>query len=206
MATILLDIYLRPTQKSLASCVNVCYPNVNAFSPLEHLTLLLFHTRTGNISIGGNKERNEVSQVAQGRGEQFNFYATSDATMVEATIFNSFDEVGTECIQGNDIPQSSLLAAHFLLQLKEQHHTTQAAINFTVKSIQDIIKLLQQSSSIPNDNDDGCSIFDPFHQLNTEYQQIKFYKQHFGLIITVDLVYNNFFALGTTYNRTWKAL
>ena len=109
------------------------------------------------------EERNEVSQVA------------SEASMAEVMNFNelTFDEVGTECIHSNDIciPQTSLLAAHFLLQLKEQHHATQAAINFTVKSVQDIIMLLQQNSlsSIPND---GCSIADPFHQLNTEYQQI----------------------------------
>ena len=81
-----------------------------------------------------------------------------------------------------------------MLLLKEQHHTTQTSINFAVKAIKGIInsatdsmmesvmsQLQQQNIPIPADID-NCFKLDLFNQLDTEYQQTKFYKHHFGLV------------------------
>ena len=44
------------------------------------------------------------------------------------------------------------------------------------------LKLQQQNIPIPFDID-NCFKVDPFNQLSTEFKQVKFYKNHFGLVV-----------------------
>ena len=86
-----------------------------------------------------------------------------------------------------------LAAARFLLTLKEKYRLTQASLNFALESVDDIIKITSQriQHSVYKELDDsGLSLTfscfqmcNPFSNLRTEYQQTKFYKDNFGLIV-----------------------
>ena len=86
-----------------------------------------------------------------------------------------------------------LAAARFLLTLKEKYRLTQASLNFALESVSDIINItsrniehavcqeLSESGISPSP-----SCFhtpDPFSNLKTEYQQTKFHRDNFGLIV-----------------------
>ena len=82
-------------------------------------------------------------------------------------------------------------AALFLLSFKEKYLLPQVAINFAVGSIQQIVEsacLSALSSAQEIDPSSVSSIMenleDPFALLNTNYQQNKFYKEKFGLVVS----------------------
>ena len=91
-----------------------------------------------------------------------------------------------------DIEQA---VTQFLLIFKEKYKLTQAAINFAVKSVTDIVKLtsenieqhvLAQLVKIDPCNDYLSRPFpftDHFMNLRTEYQQNKYYRDNLGLIV-----------------------
>lgn len=86
-----------------------------------------------------------------------------------------------------------LAGARFLLTLKEKYRLTQASLNFALESVHDIIKITSQSihNSVCKELEDGSfpptsgcfQTYDPFSNLRTEYQQTKFYKDNFGLVV-----------------------
>ena len=91
------------------------------------------------------------------------------------------------------------VAAKFLLILKEQHHLSQSAIDFTVVSVNELVGLICkklkcsveevfQENEIPTMGDiDKCfeSFTSPLDGLATEYQQNKFYREYLGLVVRV---------------------
>ena len=92
-----------------------------------------------------------------------------------------------------DIEQA---VTQFLLIFKEKYKLTQAAINFAVKSVTDIVKLtsenieqhvLAQLVKIDPCNDSYLSrpfpFTDHFMNLRMEYQQNKYYRDNLGLIV-----------------------
>ena len=104
----------------------------------------------------------------------------------------------------HDIPQSSLdrsrspqyTAAMFLLAFKEKYKLSQKAINFSVDSINSIVRSTCESikSSVKeslskgltgNDIMDCFDHVDPFDSLDTEYKQSKFYRENFGLVVCI---------------------
>ena len=98
----------------------------------------------------------------------------------------------------SDVPSSSTsvpcperAAAMFLLTFKEKYMMPQAAINFATGAINGIIDSVRDSllQSIQNDSDNislpvNVQHEDPFSSLRTEYQQTKFYREEFGMIVS----------------------
>ena len=98
----------------------------------------------------------------------------------------------------DDVPNGTLsierTAALFLLTFKERYMLPQAAINFAVSAVNGIVtsacESIQQSllTSINLPTDEISTHFepeDPFASLQTEYQQTKFYRQVFGMVVSV---------------------
>ena len=92
-----------------------------------------------------------------------------------------------------------MAAGNFILTVKEKFKFTQASLNYIMQAVNEITKLsannikqsvikeLQESgSTITSCLDlDQCFLpVNPFDELNTEYQQTKFFKEKFGLVIS----------------------
>ncbi|SMN12480.1 hypothetical protein SPBRAN_1135 [uncultured Candidatus Thioglobus sp.] len=83
------------------------------------------------------------------------------------------------------------VAAMLLLTLKEKYMISQDAVNFTLGSISSIVDgvcdsikdSIQERSSLTSDMLACFNHSDPFDSLQTEYQQTKFYKKEFGLVV-----------------------
>lgn len=92
----------------------------------------------------------------------------------------------------------ALVSAKFLLTLKENFRLTQVALDYTIESVIDIVKLTSHEielsvktklqslypSEIPQTFSDCFVTVNPFEKLKTEYQQTQFYKEHLGLIVS----------------------
>ena len=94
----------------------------------------------------------------------------------------------------DNIPSSERSAAIFLLTLKEKYSVSQKAIDFAVGSMTTIMdnmcdtikESVERSLEQEKDKSDIISCFnhvDPFSYLQTEYQQSKFYRKEFGLVV-----------------------
>jgi hypothetical protein len=82
---------------------------------------------------------------------------------------------------------SRAIAGKFLLMLKERHNMTQTAISFAIDSVKKLITCasndVMATASATGVNIDSENI-DPFHGLETEYFQTKYYKEHLGLVVS----------------------
>ena len=99
--------------------------------------------------------------------------------------------------QGTQLtPSRERTAALFLLTFKEKYRLSQTAINFAVGSINTIVDDVCQSVEYSVQRaleQDGCtseispyfSNHDPFANLQTDYQQAKFYRDEFGLVVSL---------------------
>ncbi len=113
-------------------------------------------------------------------------------------------------------------AALFLLTLKEKYKLTQTALNFALGGVNQIVTgvcdSIEQSLKASIDTStlgfNISSVFeynDPFSTLQTEYQQSKFYREHFGLVVSGKwlVAVNKLIEsvlLGTRYSATWVIL
>jgi hypothetical protein len=140
-----------------------------------------------NIDI--NEEQDEDSSV----------HVDSDFVLEEE------ENVEEENLEEENLEEEnlSLASAKFLLTLKEKFRLTQVALDYTIDSVMDIVKLTSHeieqsvtrklqslnSSEISQTLSDCFVTVNPFDNLKTEYQQTQFYKEHLGLIepITVEL-------------------
>ena len=96
-------------------------------------------------------------------------------------------------------PRNSLRrsAALYLLTLKEQYQLTQAAMDFSIGQVrnmfqyalEDIQKLVEERVTSNIDVSDCFSHVDPFETLETEYLQSKYYKENFGLVVSIIISY-----------------
>ena len=88
-------------------------------------------------------------------------------------------------------------AASFILNLKEKFKLTQVSIDFVTHSVEELLKastenikqgileyLHQQGIEIALPFPDKCFPVNLFQRFTTEYQQTKFYKEYFGLIVS----------------------
>ena len=88
-------------------------------------------------------------------------------------------------------------AAQFLLTIKEKYCLTQAAVDYAVGSVNQmvshvceelhvsVVRTLQNNNiPIPEELNDTFTLIDPFQGLATEYQQSKYYQEHFGLVVS----------------------
>lgn len=98
----------------------------------------------------------------------------------------------------------NVISARFLLNLKERHKLTQVALDYILDAVTElnevivnkikqnvsrkIEELAQESihdlTSIQSPLNDCFIPTNPFLHLRTEYKQTKFYKEHFGLIVS----------------------
>ncbi len=101
-----------------------------------------------------------------------------------------------------DGPQKS--AALFLLRMKEQYRLTQVSIDFVVSHMNGIISTVMQSTQtkvcdsireqltdvqMETDLPDVSSCFapvNPFEGFETEHKQLKFYREHFNLVVSLN--------------------
>ncbi len=120
---------------------------------------------------------------------------------------DGFDDEGSDDVGDHDEESEAVCssqpkvtleksAALFLMTLKEKYKLTQTAVGFSIDQIITIIDIsLQQAKdqveSIVNgvgtdipDLSECFNIDDPFAALNSEYLQTKFYREHFGLIVS----------------------
>ena len=83
-----------------------------------------------------------------------------------------------------------IAAAKFILTLKEKFKLTQTSLDYTVKGVEELLllsnKFLEQSvlESPEFASSPFCFHSSPFNDLKTEYQQTKFFKENFGLVVS----------------------
>ena len=97
-----------------------------------------------------------------------------------------------------EVPTVAHTAALFLLTMQEKYCLSQKAINFAVHSVGTLIDKTCDSvrSSVKrclcHDSviDDFCFDHeDPFASLQTDYQQTKFYREQFGLVVSMNRIH-----------------
>lgn len=116
-------------------------------------------------------------------------------------------DTGATCeMSGTCIQPSQRNAAMFLMGLKEKHMITQTALQGVIEGVTNLMQsqldtlhsqvhqqLLQ--SGVSQAVVDGLQPFfsgdgifgRPFQGLETQYQQLKFYRQHFNLVVSLNL-------------------
>lgn len=93
-------------------------------------------------------------------------------------------------------PSAQRAAALFLLTFQEKYKLSQSAINFAVGSINTIVDSVCESTqsslqeALATGDVDAMKLYldeleSPFAQLQTEYKQSKFYREHFGLVVSL---------------------
>ena len=114
---------------------------------------------------------------------------------------NLLDDESMDCysspVSGPSLVSRS--AAQFLLTLKERYRITQTAVDFAVGSVNQIVshvyqeleecvrKELQENEiAIPTTLGDCFTPINPFCGLESEYQQVKYYREHFGLVVCLN--------------------
>ena len=109
---------------------------------------------------------------------------------------------GTEIVpvhrpRDDDTSRMKMAAGNFVLTVKEKFKLTQASLNYIMQTVNEITKLsannikqsvmkeLQGSGSVIAPCLNQCFLpVNPFDELNTEYQQTKFFKEKFGLVVS----------------------
>lgn len=88
-------------------------------------------------------------------------------------------------------------AGHFILNLKEKFKLSQVSLDFVIHSVEELLRvstdnikqsvlkaLYQEGIRITPSLSEKCfPLLNPFLYLKTEYQQAKFYKENFNLIV-----------------------
>lgn len=122
-------------------------------------------------------------------------------TIFQMEMDNVFTEEGVTMEDEEDTIHNvdiNVIGARFLLNLKERHKLTQVALDYISEAVSELNEIIANkikhtvsrkieelgydiTSTLLND----CFIpTDPFLHLRTEYEQTKFYKEHFGLIVS----------------------
>jgi len=96
------------------------------------------------------------------------------------------------------MPKPSLerSVALFLLTLKEKYQLTQAALDFTISQVKEMMYLdsterevdfqaILENAGIEVDLSLVLPYKNPFSKLETEYLQTKYFKDHFGLVVSI---------------------
>ena len=141
-----------------------------------------------------------TSQEPESAASSVQLQSTDERYQLDEHVASTQEEVSTlPQIQVSTGPSTvSQSAAQFLLTLKEKYRLTQAAVDFAVGLINQIVShvcdelhrsvggILQESHNvIPATLDEAFTPIQPFEGLTTEYQQSKYYREHFGLVVSV---------------------
>lgn len=119
------------------------------------------------------------------------------------------DEMDLSTSHSNKMVTLEESVALFLITLKEKYKLTQTAVDFCVDQTKTIIGLSLQkvkhkitlNSSMSTDMMTECfdNDEDPFSFLSSEYLQTKFYKEHFGLIVSTRTCTNIYYSRSGIY-------
>lgn len=108
------------------------------------------------------------------------------------------NECGPECISPDNV---KIAAAKFILILKERFKLTQASLDYTIKAVEEMMLLsanVHRQSFVENRE---SSLPNPFVGLKTEYQQTKFFKENFGLIVSDFTKLLSYYCVVVTRNQ-----
>ena len=95
-----------------------------------------------------------------------------------------------ETVTSQSCSEAQKRAALFLLTFKEKYWLSQSAIDFAVGSIQSIVDSVCASAisavetNLSSATAIAANIEDPFVSFKTNYQQSKFYRERFGLVVS----------------------
>lgn len=142
---------------------------------------------TSSLTTGGTSESQGGSTCEISIHNDTNEVAQEEETLEETTDFNdaaTHDQFSNAVLRG-DITKA---AAKFILTLKERFKLTQVSLDYTVKAVDELMQLFskcEQQSVSENPELAGSSPYQsPFDELSTEYQQTKYFKENFGLIVS----------------------
>lgn len=103
----------------------------------------------------------------------------------------------SDCIYQPNVEHLHRSAGLFLLSIKERYQLTQAAVDFALGQVREMISLAvddahkvmestlkEYSITIPDVSDQLETLRDPFASFSTEYMQTKYYREHFGLVVS----------------------
>ena len=123
--------------------------------------------------------------------------------IMEGTFDHNFDESRMLTDFNNDhvvnrVDTVKMAAANLVLTLKEKYKLSQSSIDYTIKSVEELTMLstnsikqsvmsnLHASGFTINPSFDACfSSGSPFMGLKTEYQQTNFFRENFGLVVSI---------------------
>ena len=126
-------------------------------------------------------------------------HEVSEPPELMAPVNNCSFSVPGPSVQPKSYPQTTQrTAALFLLTFQEKYRLSQTAINFAVGSINALVDSVHESikASVLDRLKTGAATVDlsvcfdhddPFASLQTEYQQSKFYREEFGLVVNGDV-------------------
>lgn len=159
-------------------------PNSEVIPILDEEDPVVDSTRSACLS---NAEVNETDSATLHDYESPQEDMTSYLDVSNQTsgdIEHDADEQSTLTVQKESIKTD---AAKFILTLKEKYKLTQASLNYTIKAVDELMfmssKVVEQSLAA------GAQglYSSPFDDLKTEYQQTKYFKENFGLIVSVNV-------------------
>ena len=110
----------------------------------------------------------------------------------------------SDCSHQSNVKHLHRSAGLFLLSIKERYQLTQAAVDFALGQVREMISvavddvhkvlessLREHSITMPHVSDQLEILRDPFSSLSSEYMQTKYYREHFGLIVSYGMFIDN---------------
>lgn len=150
--------------------------------PIQDEEDLVVSTRSDCLSISGLDINREVNSATLHDCEEASL---SFSNVFSGEIELDANEQSTLTVQKEVIKTD---AAKFILTLKEKYKMTQASLDYNIKAVD---KLIFMSSKVVEqllaEGDQG-QYSSPFDDLQTEYQQTKYFKENFSLIVSVHVM------------------
>lgn len=147
-------------------------------------------------AISSHLRRRHPSELTQLEGDSGGGDNGQDQTLLQWNT-GDLDDPNEDHEEELTTTDSHLLAqkstALLLLTLKERHRLTQAAVNFSVGQIKqmvlhvldDVKASVKSKLDVDGRSDiDECFYVDPFQGLDTEHLQTKFYRENFNLVVS----------------------
>lgn len=176
-----------------ANCLHVFKPGSTYFSFQSHTQRKQPNWKEKLLSLSAT-----TSQESEGAPSSVQLQSTDERYQLDEHIAGTLEESSTlpqvhvSTTGPSTISQS---AAQFLLTLKEKYCLTQAAVDFAMGSVNQImshicnelhwsVEGIQESHiAVPAALDEAFTPIEPLEGLTTEYQQSKHYREHFGLVV-----------------------
>ena len=132
--------------------------------------------RTVNVSTTSVEDTNELHTSFD---QEINFNSLTVDDRTNGSVIYDGTNIDQEDEEEEEVPPNTKrVAALFLLTFKEQYKLPQVSIDFAVGAINCLIRnVCDDVITTPVEYED------PFSSLMTEYQQTKFFREEFGLVV-----------------------